>query len=52
MTRPDLVLDSDILIEILRGRPEASQWLTSLGNQTVGISVLTRMEILEGARNR
>ena len=52
MTRPDLVLDSDILIEILRGRPEASQWLTSLGSQTVGISVVTRMEILQGARDR
>jgi len=46
VTRPDLVLDSDVLIEILRGRPEASQWLTSLGSQTVGISVVTRMEIL------
>jgi len=52
VTRPDLVLDSDVLIEILRGRPEASQWLTGLGAQTVGISVLTRMEILQGARNR
>ena len=52
MTRPDLVLDNDILIEILRGRPEASQWLTSLGSQTVGISVVTRMEILQGARDR
>jgi predicted nucleic acid-binding protein len=52
MTRPDLVLDSDVLIEILRGRPEASQWLTSLGGQTVGISVVTRMEILQGVRDR
>jgi predicted nucleic acid-binding protein len=52
VTSPDLVLDSDVLIEILRGRPEASQWLTSLGSQTVGISVVTRMEILQGARDR
>lgn len=52
MTKPDLVLDSDVLIEILRGRPDAGQWLNSLGSQTVGISVLTRMEILQGARNR
>ena len=52
MTSPDLVLDSDVLIEILRGRPEAGQWLISLGSQTVGISVLTRMEILQGARNQ
>ncbi|MCX6030139.1 MAG: hypothetical protein NT169_12695 [Chloroflexi bacterium] len=46
------MLDSDVLIEILRGRPEAGQWLTGLDNQIVGISVLTRMEILQGARNR
>jgi len=52
MTRPDLVLDSDVLIEILRGRPDAGQWLNGLGSQTVGISVLTRMEIIQGARNR
>jgi len=52
VTRPDLVLDSDVLIEILRGRPNAGQWLNSLGSQAVGISVLTRMEILQGARNR
>lgn len=52
MSRPDLILDSDVLIEILRGRPEAGRWLASLGSQTVGISVLTRMEILQGARNR
>jgi len=52
VTRLDLMLDSDVLIEILRGRPEAGQWLASLGSQTVGISVLTRMEILQGARNR
>lgn len=52
MTRPDLMLDSDVLIEILRGRPEAGRWLTDQGSQTVGISVLTRMEILQGALNR
>ncbi len=46
------MLDSDVLIEILRGRPEAGQWLTGLGSQIVGISMLTRMEILQGARNR
>ena len=31
MTKPDLVLDSDVLIEIPRGRPEASQWKAVLG---------------------
>jgi len=48
----DLLLDTDVLIEILRGSPQAGQWLNGLGAQTIGISVLTRMEVLQGAQNR
>ena len=43
---PDLLLDTDILIGVLRGNPQAGRWLESLGDQRVGISVLTWMEIL------
>lgn len=52
MAEPDLLLDTDILIEALRGSSQAGEWLEVLGDQTIGISVLTRMEILQGARNR
>jgi predicted nucleic acid-binding protein len=52
MTEPDLLLDTDILIEILRGKVEAAVWLAGLGQQVIGISVLVLMEILQGARNR
>lgn len=52
MAELDLLLDTDVLIEILRGRSKAGEWLEVLGDQTIGISVLTRMEILQGARNR
>ncbi len=52
LTEPDLLLDTDVLIEILRGSVRAGKWLESLGDQTLGISVLNRMEVLQGARNR
>jgi len=52
MSEPDLLIDTDVLIEILRGRAEAATWLANLGSQVVGIPVLVRMEILQGAHNR
>jgi len=52
VAEPDLLLDTDVLIEVLRGSPQAGRWLEGLGNQRIGISVLTRMEILQGARDR
>lgn len=48
----DLVLDTDVLIELLRNRSEAIAWLDSISNKTVGVSVLTRMELVQGAQNR
>jgi len=48
----DAVLDTDVLVETLRGRIEAGDWLRSLGSQHIGISVLVRMEILQGAQDR
>ena len=48
----DAMLDTDVLIETLRGRTEAGDWLRSVGSQHIGISVLVRMEILQGAQNR
>jgi len=52
MPKPDLLIDTDVFIEILRGRAEAATWLTNLGSQVVGIPVLVQMEILQGAHNR
>jgi predicted nucleic acid-binding protein len=52
VAEPDLLLDTDVLIEILRGSARANTWLEGLGNLTIGISVLTRMEVLQGARDR
>jgi len=48
----DVMLDTDVLIEVLRGRAQTGNWLRSLGARRIGISVLTRLEILQGAQNR
>ena len=48
MAEPDLLLDSDVLIEILRGTPEAGDWLNAHTDQVLGIPVIVRMEILQG----
>ena len=52
MAEPDLLLDSDVLIEILRGMPEAGVWLNTHTNQVLGIPMIVRMEILHGAQNK
>jgi len=52
MAESELLLDTDVLIEILRGTPEAAAWLSAHSDQTIGIPVVVRMEILQGARNK
>jgi len=52
MAEPDVLLDSDVLIEILRGTPEAGTWLQAHTDWVIGIPVIVRMEILQGARDK
>lgn len=52
MAEPDVLLDSDVLIEILRGAPKAETWLSSHIDWVLGIPVIARMEILQGARDK
>lgn len=47
-----LLLDTDVLIEFFRGRPEAAEWLAGHGSSIVAIPVIVWMELLQGARNR
>jgi predicted nucleic acid-binding protein len=48
----DVVLDTDVLIEIFRGDDLAKTWLANIESQVIGIPVFVRMEILLGARDR
>lgn len=52
MSDVDVVLDTDVLIEILRGDSRAGTWLASIEGLIVGMPVLVWMEILLGARNK
>jgi predicted nucleic acid-binding protein len=52
MSEADLVLDTDVLIEILRGDSRAGEWLTSVESLVIGIPVVVWMEILVGARDK
>ena len=46
-----ILLDTNILIEILKGNPETTQQLEVLGGP-LAISSITAMELIYGARNK
>jgi predicted nucleic acid-binding protein len=52
MNDADLVVDTDVLIEILRGDGRAGEWLVSVESLVIGIPVIVWMEILVGARDK
>jgi predicted nucleic acid-binding protein len=45
-----LLLDTDILIDCLRGVPAARTWLESAAKEAFGIPGIVAMELLIGAR--
>jgi tRNA(fMet)-specific endonuclease VapC len=49
MTHIDFILDTDVLIEILRGNRDAGLWLETNGNKIIGLPVFVYMEALMGA---
>ena len=46
-----MLLDSDVMVDILRGHPPAVSWLTSLGSTPIGLPGLVAMELIQGCRN-
>ena len=46
-----MLLDTDVMIDILRGHPPAIAWLSGLGNVPVGLPGLVAMELLQGCHN-
>jgi predicted nucleic acid-binding protein len=46
------LVDTDVLIDILRGTPAAQAWLTSLPATTFAIPGVVPMELLIGCRNQ
>ena len=46
-----MLLDTDVMVDILRGHPPAVAWLAGLGAMPVGLLGLVAMELLQGCRN-
>jgi predicted nucleic acid-binding protein len=46
-----ILLDTDVLIEILRSQAPALNWLQTLGAGPIGIPGFVAMELLQGCRN-
>ena len=46
------LVDTDIMIDVLRQFPPALAWLTSLGAETIVVPGLVAMELLQGCRSR
>jgi predicted nucleic acid-binding protein len=47
-----ILLDTDIMIDILRQHPPALSWSQELGDDPVGLPGFVGMELLQGCRNR
>lgn len=47
-----LLLDTDIMIDVLRRYPPAQAWLTSLGTTPLALPGYVVMELIQGCRNK
>jgi predicted nucleic acid-binding protein len=47
----DAVLDTSVLIDLLRGFPPASEWFESRGRRRIAITPVVWMETVQGARD-
>jgi predicted nucleic acid-binding protein len=47
-----MLLDTDVLVDLLRGYPPAVSWLANLGAQPLTLPGLAAMEVLQGCRNQ
>jgi predicted nucleic acid-binding protein len=46
-----MLLDTDVMVDILRGHPPAVQWLNGLANTPVALPGLVALELLQGCQN-
>jgi len=45
-------LDTDVMIDILRGYPPALAWLATLGNEEIALCGIVVMELLQGCKDQ
>jgi predicted nucleic acid-binding protein len=46
-----ILLDTDVMVDILRGFEPAIAWLNSLDEEEIGVPGLVAMELLQGSQN-
>lgn len=46
------LLDTDVMIDILREYPPAIDWLASLGDEELGLPGFVAMELMDGCRDK
>lgn len=46
-----MLLDTDVMVDVLRGHPPAVAWLAGLGSTAISLPGLVAMELLQGCRN-
>ena len=47
-----ILLDTDVVVDILRNHASAQAWLQGLGTTALGLPGLVVMELLQGCRNK
>lgn len=47
-----ILLDTDIMIDILRGYPPAVQWMQSLGDEDIALPRFVVMELIQGCETK
>jgi predicted nucleic acid-binding protein len=47
-----ILVDTDVMVDVMRRYAPAVAWLDSLGTEAIGIPGLVAMELLQGCRNR
>jgi predicted nucleic acid-binding protein len=47
-----ILLDTDVMVDLMRGYEPAIAWLDSLGAEAIGIPGLVAMELFQGCRDR
>jgi predicted nucleic acid-binding protein len=51
-TEPARLIDTSVLVDLLRGNTQAARWIDTLPRDSRWISVVTAVELLAGCRNR
>jgi hypothetical protein len=47
-----MILDTDVLVDVMRSYTPAVQWLENLNDESIGVAGFAVMELIQGCRNQ